>query len=84
MSALLGGWPRAARVGEPVTPELLAAYSTLLLYAANMTGVRIEELRPRHLLAQITARFAWPHPLRRSTDWPARSSRVGVTEARAQ
>src|SRR5512144_1351575 len=60
-----------ARVGEPVTPELVAAYSNLLLYSANMTGVKTEELRLYDLLAQITARFVWPHPMRRATDRPA-------------
>jgi hypothetical protein len=39
-----------ARPGEPVTPELLSAYTNLLYFAANVTGVRVEQLRLAHLV----------------------------------
>lgn len=36
-----------ARPGEPVTPELLTAYTSLLYFAANVTGVPVERLSLR-------------------------------------
>jgi len=39
-----------ARPGDPLTRELLDAYISLLYFAANATGVRVEDLRLRHLV----------------------------------
>ncbi len=39
-----------ARPGEPVTPEMLAAYTSLLYFAANVTHERVEELCLRDLV----------------------------------
>ena len=33
-----------ASPGDPVTPELLGAYTSLLYFAANVTDVRVEQL----------------------------------------
>ncbi len=39
-----------ARPGEPVTAELLAAYTSLLYFAANVTDVPVQELCLRDLV----------------------------------
>ncbi len=39
-----------AHPGERVTPELLSAYANLLYFAANVTGVSVEQLRLLHLV----------------------------------
>ncbi len=39
-----------ARPGEPVTAELLAAYTSLLYFAANVTHVPVQELCLRDLV----------------------------------
>ena len=39
-----------ARPGETVTPQLVSAYTSLLYFAANVTHVRVEELRLHDLV----------------------------------
>jgi len=41
------------RVQFRVAPELASAYISLLYFAANVTGVRVEELRLAHLLGWL-------------------------------
>jgi hypothetical protein len=55
-----------ARPGEPVTPELLSAYTNLLYFAANVTGVRVEQLRLAHLVRWLQQGMTGPVPSRPS------------------
>ena len=59
--------------GEAVTEATAAVYSNLAYFAALVLDRDLAELRLRDLVAHIRARSAWPHPLRRATDWAARS-----------
>lgn len=42
-----------ASPGDRVTPELVFAYISLPYFAANVTGVRVEELRLAHLVGWL-------------------------------
>ncbi len=70
------------RLGEPVTPELLAAYSTLLLYAANMTGVRLVN-DPDQQEALRNAIKAHPELLFKAAEHAVGKPRQAVTVPRA-
>ena len=64
--------------GETVTEADAAVYSNLPYFAALVLDRDLAELRLRDLVAHIRARSAWPHPLRRATDWGDHSASTSL------
>jgi len=64
--------------GEAVTEADALVFSNLAYFAAIVLDRDLTELRLRDLVAHIRARSAWPHPLRRATDWGDHSASTSL------
>jgi len=64
--------------GEAVTEADARVFSTLAYFAATVLDRDLGELQLRDLVAYVQARSAWPHPLRRATDWGDHSASASL------
>ena len=64
--------------GEAVTEADALVFWTLAYSAATGRDPDLGEVRLRDLGAHVRTRSAWPHPLRRATDWGDHSASASL------